>query len=249
MSRSFIHGWNPDVPDHRDHAYPRVAKPAALPAKIDLRPKMPPVFDQGTLGSCTANAIGGALAFLHVQEGLGDLLPSRLFIYYNERAREGTVRTDAGAQLRDGIKSVNAQGACEESLWPYDIAKFARKPLAKCYVEAKKHIAVSYQRLSSLNGFRACLSEGYPVAFGFSVSETFEGPKVARTGILPMPEPKERILGGHAVLAVGYDDAKERLLVRNSWGADWGLKGYFWMPYGYITEGLADDFWTIRMVK
>ena len=101
-----------------------------LPKKVDLRgTKCPPVYDQGSLGSCTANAIAAALEFLQMAEGLPQVFtPSRLFIYYNERAMEGTVDSDSGAMIRDGIKSVNAQGAPPESLWPYDIATFSRNP-------------------------------------------------------------------------------------------------------------------------
>ena len=143
------YGWIPDLPDHRDHLY---AAPtpmlAVLPAKADLRPDCPPVVDQGQLGSCTANAIGNAHRFDQMKQGIaGNFLPSRLFIYYNERAMEGTVKSDSGAQIRDGIKSIGQNGACLEASWPYDIAKFANKPSANCFQEALKYRAVSYQRV------------------------------------------------------------------------------------------------------
>jgi C1A family cysteine protease len=177
-------------------------------------------------------------------------MPSRLFIYYNERVIEHTVDQDAGAMIRDGIKSVSKDGAPHETLWPYVITKFKDKPSAAAYKDAKKHTAVLYERLTqSLDQLKACLAAGYPFVFGFSVYESFESDAVAKTGKVPMPKPKEKQLGGHAVLAVGYDDALKRFIVRNSWGTAWGLKGYFTMPYDYATDGnLADDFWTIKQV-
>src|SRR5262249_21513787 len=117
------YGWVPDFPDHRDHLYAApVVNLSALPAKIDLRPHCPPVYDQGQLGSCTGNAIAGAIHFDRVkQHKTPDFVPSRLFIYYNEREMEGTVSSDAGAQIRDGIKSVSERGDCPETQWPYEI--------------------------------------------------------------------------------------------------------------------------------
>ena len=131
-------------------------------------------------------------------------IPSRLFIYYNERVIEGTVNTDAGAMLRDGIKTVAKQGACPEPMWPYLIAGFKTKPSAACYAEGAKHTAVSYQRLvQSLSQMQGCLASGYPFVFGFTVYESFETNTVARTGHVPMPASGEHVLGGHAVCAVG----------------------------------------------
>jgi C1A family cysteine protease len=172
---------------------------------------------------------------------------SRLFIYYNERAMEGTINDDAGAMIRDGVKSLVKLGVCSEKNWPYKSAKFTNKPPAACYKEASDHQVTSYHRIISLQQMRQCLAEGYPFVFGFSVYEAFESDAVAKTGKLNLPKPSEKQLGGHAVMAVGYDDSAKRVLVRNSWGADWGIKGYFTMPYDYISDGnLADDLWTIR---
>jgi C1A family cysteine protease len=246
------YGWIPDLPDHRDQLYSApVAALKVLPARLDLRPQCPPVYNQGSLGSCTANAIGAAVEFDHLKQELPDLLPSRLFIYYNERAMEGTVGFDSGAQIRDGIKSVAKQGVCPERMWPYDIARFRVRPPPRCYREAIKDRIVLYQRLvPTLNQLRGCLASGYPFVFGFMVYEGFESPTVARTGHAPMPAPEERTLGGHAVMAVGYSDAKQWFVVRNSWGPKWGMKGYFTLPYSYLTDAqLADDFWTIRLVQ
>ncbi|MCX6256849.1 MAG: C1 family peptidase [Bacteroidia bacterium] len=247
------YGWQPDLPDHRDLMY---AAPKALlkklPPKVDLRKLCPPVYNQGHLGSCTANAIGAAFEFeLMKQAKASDFVPARLFIYYNERSMEGTVNTDSGAEIRDGIKSVNKQGVCPEKMLPYDIAKFAVKPGAACYKEALKHQVLSYHRiLRSSDQMKGCLADGYPFVLGFTVYDSFESTTVAKTGKLNMPKKNEGVLGGHAVLAVGYDDAAKRFIIRNSWGSGWGLKGYFTMPYEYLTEeNLSDDFWMIRLVE
>ena len=247
------YGWRPDLPDQRDLVY--VAPSAImikLPTKVDLRKSCPSVYNQGELGSCTANAIGAAFEFALIKENkTSDFTPSRLFIYYNERVIENTVNNDSGAQIRDGVKSVNTQGVCPETMLPYDINKFAEKPSAACYTEALKHQALSYHRVQrKLDQMKTCLAEGFPFVFGFTVYDSFESPIVAKTGRLDMPKKNESVVGGHAVLAVGYDDAAKRFIVRNSWGADWGLQGYFTMPYEYLTEeNLSDDFWTIRVVE
>jgi C1A family cysteine protease len=243
------YGWVPDLPDGRDHRYS--APPVTLPPSVDLTSGCPPVYNQGQLGSCTANAIAGAVEFDLIKERQKRIfVPSRLFLYYNERAMEGTVNSDSGAQVRDGIKSVAHQGDCPESLWPYVIKKFEVKPPAKCYSAAMKYKAVEYQRVDrDSDQFMRCLASGYPFVFGFTVYDSFEGEEVAKTGHLQMPKPDEKVVGGHSVMAVGYDSAKETFLVRNSWGTGWGLKGYFSMPHGYLLdENLSDDFWTIRVV-
>lgn len=246
------YGWAPDVPDQRDHLYAApVVRLKALPARVDLRPKCPPVYDQGQLGSCTANAIGAAIQFdRRKQKSKPNFVPSRLFIYYNERAMEHTIDSDAGAQIRDGIKSVSKQGVCPETDWKYDIAKFRDKPPPPCFKTALKYKAVQYMRLPQvLNQMKGCLASGYPFVFGFSVYESFEGEEVAKSGVANMPASNEKLLGGHAVLAVGYDDSKQAFIVRNSWGAGWGMRGYFTLPYAYVTDAnLAADFWTIRLV-
>jgi len=246
-------GWVPDVPDHRDHIYAApVEWLTKLPANIDLTKKCPPVYDQGQLGSCTANAIAAAVEFDQMKQKVKNVfVPSRLFIYYNERVMERTVDSDSGAQIRDGIKSVGRQGDCPEPLWPYDIAEFAVQPPASCYRNAVQHKAVLYQRVNrNMNQMKGCLASGYPFVFGFSVYESFMSSAVAKTGHAPMPAPNEELEGGHAVLAVGYDDANQWFIVRNSWGTGWGMKGYFTLPYAYLLDGnLSDDFWTIRVVK
>ncbi len=252
------YGWRPDLPDHRDFLYTpnATSKKAAAPkTHVDLRPanaaKVWPVYNQGQLGSCTGNAIAAAFQFELIKQKAPNFLPSRLFIYYNERVLENTVNSDSGAQIRDGIKSVATKGVCPETMWPYIVSEFTQKPHFQCYQDALKHLVTSYHRVSqSLSDLKSCLAEGYPFVFGFTVYESFESEQVASTGVVPMPASHEKTLGGHAVLCVGYDDASKRFIVRNSWGANWGQGGYFTIPYAYITNtNLADDFWTIRTVE
>jgi C1A family cysteine protease len=247
------YGWIADLPDQRDQLYaapPEVL--AKLPPSVDLQGGCPPIYDQGQLGSCTANAIGAAMEFDQMKEKLANpFMPARLYIYYNERAIEGTTGTDSGAQIRDGIKSVGAQGVCPESMWPYDMTKFTERPPDQCYQDGAQNRAISYQRLNrDVNQLKGCLASGYPFVFGFTVYESFESQEVAQSGQAPMPAHGERVMGGHAVMAVGYDDGNQWWLVRNSWGANWGMAGYFTLPYAYLAQrGLSSDFWTIRVVQ
>jgi intein/homing endonuclease len=203
-------------------------------------------------GNCTANSISAAIEFdILKQKTELDFMPSRLFIYYNERFMEGTVNYDSGAQIRDGIKSVNQQGVCPEVMWAYDPKLLKKKPTPECYQIALTNLVSSYHSIpQDLVSMKTCLAEGYPFVFGFSVYDSFESDEVANTGIVNLPDQSEGIVGGHAVVCVAYDDATQRFLVRNSWGADWGQGGNFTIPYEYLTNpNLASDFWTIRVVE
>jgi C1A family cysteine protease len=251
-SQHGAYGWIHDLPDARDFVYaaPLIRFPHGLPASVDLRSVCPPIYDQGQLGSCTGNGIAGAIEFDQGKLGNKQFTPSRLFIYYNERVMEGTVTQDAGAQIRDGIKSVAQLGAPPETDWPYNIQKFAEQPPLQAYTDAKLDLVSSYARVSqNLGQMQGCLAEGYPFVFGFTVYSSFESDTVAQTGVVPMPSSGETVMGGHCVVAVGYDDTNRTFIVRNSWGVSWGMKGYCTMPYEYLVSAhLASDFWTIRSV-
>jgi len=254
QNTSHGYGWLPDLPDHRDKTYSvlyKVTPPVPLPQIVDLRSTDSPIFDQGQLGSCTGNALAGALQFIEKKveekDKVSYMTLSRLFIYYSERAIENTINSDSGAAIRDGIKALATLGSCSENCWPYDISKFTNQPYHACYVSAAKHKISSYYRLNTLDDMRHCLSSGYPFVFGFSVYDSFESENVATTGIVPMPQSDEQLLGGHAVTAIGYNDTDKRFIVRNSWGTSWGQNGYFTIPYEYLADrNLSDDFWTIR---
>src|ERR1035437_10173094 len=152
------YGWQPDLPDHRDYLYAApLAALGLVPAKMDLRSQCPPVYDQGQLGSCTANAIGAAIQFDRLKQKLVDFIPSRLFIYYNERVMEHSVASDSGAQIRDGMKSVSLKGDCPETEWPYVPAKFRTKPSAACYHEALKYKVID-RKSTRLNSSHANIS-------------------------------------------------------------------------------------------
>lgn len=251
--RTKRYGWIPDLPDRRDRMFSAPAATLrALPPRVDLRDQCPPIYDQGQLGSCTAQAIAAVLQFDQVKQGQTDVFtPARLFIYYNERVVLGTVDEDSGAMLRDGIKSVAKQGAPHETLWPHVIARFRLKPSAAAYRDGELHEAIRYERLVAVvDQLKGCLAAGFPFVFGFSVYESFESTAVARTGTVPMPRTGESLLGGHAVVAVGYDEPRRVFFIRNSWGAAWGRQGYGTMPYEYLLDGgLSDDFWTIKMIE
>lgn len=251
MSSTRTFGTHPDVPDHRDHYYEAPARVRRrLPISVDLRPGCPPVYDQGRLNSCSANAIAAAIWFDVMKQGANVHPPSRLFIYYNERSRERKIHKNATVSLRDGYKSIARAGACPEHLWPYRIGRFQFRPPIHCYRAATEHRAIAYRRIvRDLAHLKGCLAEGYPFMVGLSVFEGFQSHHVKKTGRVQMPKHGERLLGGHAVLVVGYDDASERFLVRNSWGPKWGLGGYFTLPYAYaFHEGYSWDYWTLRRV-
>ena len=247
-----------DPVDRRDLHY--APKPAGkrLPSLVDLRPYCPRVHEQGHPRTCTAHALAGAYQFEQRRLKLKDFPPSRLFIYYNTMAVVRAKRRD-GANLRAALKAVARHGVCPEKQWPFSLtrAAMARKPNRHAYQRAEHHKITRYERITQGRRSRAeflrllkCrLAEGFPFMFAFLIHESFETLHVAKTGVMPLPKRGERKRGWHAVMAVGYDDRRKMVLVRNSWGWSWGIKGYFWMPYEFITNpAVTADFWTVRGV-
>ena len=242
------YGWKPSLPDARDH----IADTSELVVldEVDPRADLPDVFDQGQLGSCTANAVAAAVEYDSKLNRADPGVLSRLWIYYYERKLEGApADQDTGAYGRDGLKVCHKLGVPLEAGWPYDISKFADEPPASLGTEARRHRISNYRVVPrNVDSMRAVLSNRQTIAFGFSVYESFESPEVARTGIVPLPTRAEKQLGGHEVLLVGYlKDEPNYGLARNSWGTGWGIKGYFLMPWAYLLDAhLASDFRTIR---
>jgi C1A family cysteine protease len=254
--------WLPDPPDSRDHIYQLNTAQTQEPV-VDLRNYCSPIEDQGNIGSCTGNAIAGQIELID-RKGGKQLDVSRLFIYYEERVLEGSVRYDAGAYIRDGIKVCYTKGAPLETLWPYATNKFATKPPTAAYTDALKRKVTGYQKCTNFAAVKNALAAGNPVVIGFSVYDSFEGAwgdiphGQTGSGMMPFPNTAtETLLGGHAVCIVGYDDtmpvagkANGRFIVRNSWGTSWGDNGYFYMPYDVIkTASMSSDFWLISAVR
>ena len=247
MKRQYL--LKPDRKDLRDKVFsPRFfACEAHLPKKVDLREMFGPVVDQGELGSCSANMFAALLAY----SGLSCCKTSkwevfsRLFIYYEERVLEGTVNEDAGAMLCDGVKVLENIGACLESEDQYVINNYTAEPTAQMLRDATTYRVRSAHRIMSLISLKAALAENLCVGIGMTVFESMESADAAQTGIVPMPKEGDDVLGGHAVLVVGYDDDLECMIVRNSWGNEWGDKGYFYLPYKFWSAGYISDAWTI----
>lgn len=252
-------GWLPDIPDHRDLLF-KVSKPevyAALPARVDLTASnaFPAVYDQGDLGSCVAQAVAAAIEYEMRKRpndpSIADFLernltftPSRLFIYYGARELLGTIHEDSGSMIRDAMKVVYNLGAPRESGWPYAERRFAQKPPSSQYKWAPYHKITSYRSVPvDVNAIRSALAQGFPVVFGVAIFNSFYS---SRRGDIPMPGPREAMLGGHAMLMVGYDDATQRFKFRNSWGTSWGNKGYGTIPYGYAgSRQFGGDYWLL----
>lgn len=255
------YGWRPDLPDNRDRLF-AIEKPkaVAIPVRVSLRKEMPPIWDQGELGSCVAQACVAAHMFVH----RSDDLMSRLQLYWSARFLEGMVDEDSGVTIRNGVKALAKFGVCREETWPYVIRKFRQDPPEDADQEALLHRAGEYHRLRSGDDFTRCLAEGRPFVFGFSVYDNIYDPKVERTGILGSPPSGSYMLGGHAVLAIGYDQdfhsnpvfkksglseeqvPKFMYECRNSWGPRWGDAGNFWMDARMLEDrDVSDDFWTI----
>jgi C1A family cysteine protease len=240
--------WVRDKIDSRDHPYQLTNTEQSN--IVDLRQYCSTIENQGNLGSCTGNAIAGAIELLHKRQNR-TLDISRLFIYYYERMFIGTVNYDSGAYIRDGIKACYTYGAPTENLWPYNISKFRTAPSKTALTDAAKRKVTSYQRATDFNQVIDAITSGYPVTIGFSVYSSFDSPTVARTGIMPYPDTKkERLLGGHAVLLVGYNKNNNTFIARNSWGTNWGDNGYFYMPFQVIQNtSMSSDFWVIKSIS
>lgn len=239
---------NLDKPDPRDYRYSLI--PTKTKTTVDLRPYCTPIEDQGNLGSCTGNAIAGAIELLNKRNNKPTDV-SRLYIYYFERVLMGTVNYDSGAYIRDGIKATNKFGASLERLWPYNISQFRTQPIREAINDGAKRKVTLYERIDNFDGCINALANGYPVIFGFLVYSSFLSANVAKTGRMPYPNiSRESMLGGHAVLMVGYDIQKSVFIVRNSWGSRWGDKGYFYMPFDVVKNSrMSFDFWIIKQVQ
>lgn len=249
MKRRFL-GWHRDPLDRRDHIFRSSVLHEAryLPAAVSLRSSFPPPYDQGDLGSCTANAVGSICDFRYGSDNA--FMPARLFLYYMTRLIEHTVLIDNGASIRNTIKAVNRYGICDESFWRYVIVNFNILPPLEARDAAIKHQAIRYQRVNqTLDELRSALADNNPVAFGFSVYESFYDLN-SDNYTIKAPAINESPVGGHAVTAVGYDDELQYFVIRNSWGTEWGDKGYFLMPYSFILDAnLCSDFWTIELME
>ena len=247
LDDKFSFQWKPDKLDTRDYKY--TVTPKASPNIVDLRAFCSPIENQGSLGSCTGQAIAGAIELLNKRNRKPTDV-SRLFIYYYERLLLGTVNYDSGAYIRDGIKATNHYGASLESYWPYDIRKFKQEPISEAKTDALQRKVTRYERVNDFNGCVDALSNGYPVIMGFRVYDSFMSKNVAKTGIMTYPNTKrEKLLGGHAVLLVGYNKSKKVFIARNSWGTNWGDKGYFYMPFNVINPNMSSDYWIIKSVN
>jgi C1A family cysteine protease len=241
------YGTRRDAPDPRDHTF-AISRRKKHAERVDLRGGAP-IYNQKTLNSCSANAIAAAIRFDHLRAGNRRALnPSRLFLYFNERSIEGCIPKNVPVSLRDGYKTLARVGICAEQHWPYRVRHFAHHPPSECYDHAAAHRAVRYMRLKQdLRHIRECLADGYPFTAGITVYPSFETNRVKRTGSVPMPKRGEKLLGGHAVLIVGYDDRARHVIVQNSWGSGWGAGGYCFLPYDFILdEDHAWDLWTVR---
>lgn len=249
-----LHGWKRDLPDHRDLVYrsPGLLRSLVRPARAYLRlDLMPPVYDQGNLGSCVGHGVAEGFDYVEAKEGNeGSRELSRLAVYYWAR---GGVPEDTGATIRDGIKGVAKHGAPLERLWPYDLKKWRDGP-SLAAVEEGKHRAqgLVYRRCLDLSDIRDAIACGFPVVFGMAVYRGIFDVKA--DGFLPMPGTNEAPEGGHCLLAVGYADklrvsgCKGALYVRNSWGPGYGDRGNLWVPYDYL-DANADDFWSLSRME
>jgi C1A family cysteine protease len=209
---------------------------------FSLEEKQTFVYDQGDLGSCTANAFCGAFRIHAKYAGkFEDFIPSRLFFYYNERKIEDTEFIDAGADVEDGIHFTQTYGICNETTCPYDITQFAVEPSQQAYEEALNYKVQSYgiieQNDELLQNIKTLIQRKIPVLIGLRIFESFESESVASTGVVPLPDKeKEECLGGHELCIIGFNDINRQFIVLNSWGSEWGSNGKCFIPYDYVSN-------------
>ena len=244
---NYILDWKPSPPDERDFKFSNsfLQFDASILPATSIIDTLPEVYDQGEIGSCVFNSSGMSVLYQSRLQNR-EIFPSRLFGYWNTRELEGTVNEDSGAYIRDAFKILNKVGTCKESTWPYNTDEFLTKPSEDCYTEALKTTATQYHRLnnSDILELKNCIATlKKPFVFGFTVYQSFMG---SWESVMPIPRNGERVLGGHAVLAIGYSDAKKAFLIKNSWSKDWKDAGHFWMPYSFITGVDCDDFWVLE---
>lgn len=254
--RVYGYGWVRDIPDRDDLQYRLVAPVAPQPSAGNLNPQwLPPVFNQGRLGSCTGASSSRATMYLIAKEQQPFHEMSALFAYWNARFLEGNEKNDSGAQIRDVVKGIIKYGLCADSLWPYDITKFAIRPSERAFKDAHFTVLESYERIvetgdARIQAAKQAILDGWPIIFGFVVYQFFETELMAQEGVLRMPRPGENIKGGHAVWNWAYDDSRGAVRIRNSWGSEWGIGGDFWMPYGYFADPhLVSDIWVLKTVS
>jgi C1A family cysteine protease len=230
-----------DQDDWRDLLYKPTKSP--LREQVDMRNWASPVENQSQLGSCTGNAIVGAYELLLNKEIPQKYIElSRLFVYYNSRLIEGTVDTDTGAYIRDGIKAVKKYGICSERVWPYDISNFSITPTPISYNDAKTRNIKNYYRLSGLEDILDALNQNWPVVFSMKVYDVFDELFESDDYTIHSPDPDESPIGGHAMCLVGYDMKTQRVLARNSFGPNWCIYGYCWIDFSYVKSEIMDSW-------
>jgi C1A family cysteine protease len=240
-------GWKRGHHDTRDMLVGALHAP--LPAHASTRPVYaPPVRDQGQLGSCVANAACAVAGFLfRLKTGRVDPLFSRLDLYATTREIEGTpLSEDSGCFVRDVFKAMERFGVCSEQTWPYVEERYSVAPSRAAAVEALLHRALVYFACRRLTDIKASVAAGFPVIGGFACYESLMSDTVAQSGEVPYPSVSESQIGGHCVYFDGYDDDRQVLTFQNSWGLGWGRSGCGTLPYRYVVDGLASDFWTLR---
>lgn len=219
-----------------------------LPRRVDLSPHCSRIEHQGNVSSCTANAVVGALEYLQIVAGNPVTDLSRLFVYYNARRLADQEAHDVGATMEHVMAALLGYGACTERLWPYNETSWRIKPPEECYNNTVKIPDMQYARVSPSQERKYVLASGLPIIFGMGVPEYAMMVEAKKSGHLKAPtdgnwEPSS---GGHAMLIVGYDDDKGVWLVRNSWGEEYGLGGYFWIDYAALDHyGQPNGYWTV----